>query len=362
MTVQVTAEVIKGINSLDALRQVSMSLLKQRDRLFAKNEDKNARISAYSRTIDDLKLEKQCVENRAAALEQIINTESNEPDILKRRIEELETENRELHEGMEASINRFEPQRAEIGIVCDLGKEELSHLQNQLEECKIKLASEQSRIVSFQDALRELNPDAIKAALIDKDQQIDNLKVLAQRYAKSDQRKQQQIDDLQMEISGFLARLNETHPTDTASSLEEKVRTLQEQHHDTEPNRDLVKRNKKLKKIVEKSNQMYAQLLEENRILQQRTQSHTGCYEMCEFDSLDIPLIKNQREEPPEIKEAYLRKVLTNFFYQDTITQRTFIPLLFELVGCNEEQIEDICRQWDKSHGILSTGRQLLGI
>jgi hypothetical protein len=60
------------------------------------------------------------------------------------------------------------------------------------------------------------------------------------------------------------------------------------------------------------------------------------------------------RSDEPHVMDAYLKRVMLQFFLQDEAKREAMIPIVLELVGCNEHQITTAQRQWARSQSFLA--------
>jgi hypothetical protein len=59
---------------------------------------------------------------------------------------------------------------------------------------------------------------------------------------------------------------------------------------------------------------------------------------------------------------AYLKSTLVQFFGRDAGTRDGLIPLILELVGCNEQQIQTAQRHWQRSNQLIHKTTGFFGL
>jgi hypothetical protein len=195
---------------------------------------------------------------------------------------------------------------------------------------------------------------------------IEKLKKLVQRSRKEDERKQQQINDLQAELESKVMRLPSDATPDllgTVARLEAHARELEQRLEGSRANKDMELENERLTKMLDKSHRLYASLVAQNQALtaeQARRSSgeidlafESGVVASISPDTRVRPGIMGQQSKgaPDEkkITDTYLKRVLLQFFLQDDATREELIPLILELVGCTEQHILAAQRQWQRS-------------
>jgi hypothetical protein len=206
----------------------------------------------------------------------------------------------------------------------------------------------------------------LQSLIHEKDRTIEKLKKLVQRTRKEDERKQQQINDLQSERQTRMTLLP-AHATpdllETINRLEKHARDLEQRLQASQANKEMEQKNEQLMKMLDKSTRLYATLLEQNQALiaeQSRTEPKPlAVSKLVQFPiqpdiratlSWSLPRLGKDKGKPDEkkIKDTYLKRVLLQFFFQDDTTRDQSIPLILELVGCSEQHILTAQRQWQR--------------
>ena len=63
---------------------------------------------------------------------------------------------------------------------------------------------------------------------------------------------------------------------------------------------------------------------------------------------------KKKKEDKKLAQNAYLRRVLLQFFTEEEKNRPSLIPIILKLVGCNDEQVSAVMRQWERSSHLFS--------
>jgi chromosome segregation ATPase len=247
---------------------------------------------------------------------------------------------------------------------------EFDALKDRHDHLAAENAAMQSKITElseyFERKESEPQQSELEALLAEKNKTIEKLKKLVQRSRKEDERKQQQINDLQAELESKALRL-QTSATpdllDTVAKLEAHSCELQQRLESSRANKDMEMENERLAKMLDKSHRLYASLLAQNQALmaEQARRTSTEVELVLESDVIaSLPpefRSKTGIKGPPgkgapdekKITDTYLKRVLLQFFLQDDATREELIPLILELVGCTEQHILAAQRQWQRS-------------
>ena len=216
-----------------------------------------------------------------------------------------------------------------------------------------------------------------------KDRSIIKLKTLLQRSVDSDNRKQEQIGHLQAQITELNEVLTNYTKKSTAgdshSVINENMSTADLLHYVTTVEQekeklkskldslcpdDLIQKNQKLEQMIEKSNNLYIQaqeeierLKKENEHLMPLKTKNSGwtITKPTAISSITPNLIRATKTSSSNdsLNNTYLKSTLIQFFVQDADKRSTLIPIILELVGCNEQQIKATQRQWDRSNQLI---------
>jgi DNA repair exonuclease SbcCD ATPase subunit len=201
--------------------------------------------------------------------------------------------------------------------------------------------------------------------LNEKNKTIEKLKKLVQRGRKEDERKQQQINDLQAELESKITRIPAHAAPNllgTVARLESENRELKQRIENSQANKEMELENEKLTKMLDKSHRLYAVLVAQNQgLLAEQARRVSGEIEL-RIESFKGMLILPDSAKPSKmaqvrkvltdekkIKDTYLKRVLLQFFLQDDATRDQLIPLILDLVGCSEQHISAAQRQWQRS-------------
>jgi soluble P-type ATPase len=234
--------------------------------------------------------------------------------------------------------------------------------------CSSDLAAKDEAVHLLETELSELKSSAARREDdLDKDAEIAKLKSLLERAGKQDQMKQKLIHELQARVPTRV----DAGDTETVDELRLRVGQLERQLHNSEPSTEIEKKNRQLTKMLEKSNRLYADLVEQNRQLKDEIE-HRGEVSARKFVRAAQPeFFVGEEEQPPQrsarkdsregrdethVMNAYLKRSMLQFFLQDEPKREAMIPMILELVGCNEHQIATAQRQWARSHQFFSRG------
>ena len=223
-----------------------------------------------------------------------------------------------------------------------------------------------------------------------KDAKVVKLKGLLTRSMRSDKRREQQIESLQIDLADkvrHIEALNQelegktqfaARQADRISQLESDLAELTNRLQSGVGSEAAQKRNERMKQMLEKSNVLYAELQTKYQKVcqdldtEKQKRSHRGkpikfvvlsdeetaalnddgTYEFIPTSRFRQPGVdvvdmrqarahseKEKQAEQPLLK-VYLRQVLTEFFIADTTTQVTLIPVVMQLLECTPEQIQ----------------------
>lgn len=322
-----------------------------------KRDQDCARLQAELDTISSLKYE---IETKAKSLEN---------DLTKARQDyaELQKENSELRP-LIAKVDQLTKAAAELSdtkIMLDNLSLQLKETLAQLSATKTQLQESEHRCqlkdIEIQES-QNMVTETTKA-LSKKDKMIVKLKTLLQRAVNSDERKDQQIAALQSELKNITERIGGFHGdanVEAIVKLENENRALQQKLDEAQPSAELREKNERLTKMLEKSNALYAQVMSQNKELMERIGKSVSL-RLCRIDGVTLRpnkeveqrQMKEKRREDVVLAGAYLKSTLIQFFAQDAKGRGDLIPLILELVGCNEQQIQAAKRQWERSNQLI---------
>ncbi|OHT03146.1 hypothetical protein TRFO_06807 [Tritrichomonas foetus] len=245
---------------------------------------------------------------------------------------------------------------------------------------KIELLTEQ-----LNTAMNSPISKDIEKLISEKDQAIIKMKAMLQSSVRSDQRKQQQIEEQQAEIQ----RLNDllviqksstkTYHSNSSvediTKLEMTISELEDRINNSSASRELELKNERLSQMIEKSNALYAQANEKlqkltrnsNKNVNQLKQQISFFFEI----NLQKDSIKQSIHDKAKLKKlkrtyraviASLRQTLLQFFLKDEANQITLVPVILELVGCNDQQIETVMMKMQSSQQLVNRTGGFFGI
>lgn len=241
---------------------------------------------------------------------------------------------------------------------------------------------------------------ALQSEINQKEQKIIKLKGLLTRSMRSDKRREQQIESLQIDLSDRELQLESFNKelennraviqkqTEKIALLEEELNELTNRLNTGVGNEAAQKHNERIKKMLEKSNTLYAELqskyqklsmdFEEEKKKNLRvgkpqkvivlnddyriTLNDDGTY-VVNKKVKDLPsgievydFRKNNKKQQAEqnFLKGYLKRVVLEFFINDISTQQKLIPVILQLLDCPEEQILAAQRSYVEGHQIIS--------
>jgi hypothetical protein len=213
----------------------------------------------------------------------------------------------------------------------------------------------------YEQKENDLQISDFRVLLEEKDKTIEKLTKLVHRSRKADERKQQQIDYLQSELQSKIGHLTDgpaVNMVEAVARLESEIHELEARLLNSQGNRETEAKNDRLAKMLDRSNRLYSTLLAEHQALLARcsTEPRPLSFETAvifETQTVIRPARSNVlmklAPEDKKITDTYLKRVLLQFFLQDDATRQQLVPLILELVGCNEQQIAAAVRQWHRS-------------
>ena len=312
----------------------------------------------------------------------VISSLENEKNELNKIIEEKNTKIYDLEKESLAFIKQIN-EYSESQKVFEEKIQEIENLNSNIEELQNKIFSANLQIKEHEKSEKD-----IAAAIEERNSTIFKLKSLLSRSVKSDQRKQVQIDELQEQI----IRLQQNEKTfDDLEKMKLEKEELEQRIKNSQASNDIELQNQKMQEMIDKSNRLYAQLLEENQNLQKQLSEakhfHKGIYKTFSYEigykedssnrsmssitpqnsSTDFneksfqpvsshkSLSPNVQKEAKLVKSAYLRRVLLQFFANEVDDERAeMIPIILELVGCTKDQTSAVMRQWERNQHLIA--------
>jgi hypothetical protein len=168
-------------------------------------------------------------------------------------------------------------------------------------------------------------------------------------------------------LAGFAPGGNQV-TVDTIIKLEGHIRELEQKLNDGQGSLELQAKNARLAAMLEKSESLYSNALAQNRALMERLGSRA--LHLCHFGAIEIEpeaeIMSNagfmKRAEQRLVLTAYLKSTLIQFFGRDAGTRDGLIPLILELVGCNERQIRTAQRHWERSNQLIHKTTGFFGL
>ena len=366
--------------NLNNMSAENMSLKKKTEELevvLHSNQELNATIAKKAEEYTQLNEKLESLTVLKSELEAKIQLLEGNLHNAKQACDQLAKENEEL----KPLINKADELVKVIGELAtaqeklDASVAKSTTLSNQLGELQAKHQEQEQRLNEAEQRCQMKDIEIMEAknmsqesqdALEKKDKMIVKLKTLLQRAVNADQRKDQQIAALQSEMNALVQKAHgsaegvDAANVETIVKLEKENRLLQQQLDEAKPSVELQEKNERLTKMLEKSNTLYAQVLSHNRELLARIDKTMKC-NICRVDSFTMKpqdevqqrQLKEKKRDEVVLVGTYLKSTLIQFFAQDAKSRGDLIPLILELVGCNEQQINAAKRQWERSNQLI---------
>lgn len=332
-------------------------------------------------------------------------------------ISELKTFRESLSKVSEEQLHHYE------NLISDKN-EEINTIKNKMEILQEQLNTAMSSPISKD----------IEKLITEKDSSINEMKTMLQSSMNSDKRKQQQIEEQQIEIqklhnlllqsptnkiqtnndnSSNLNSISHNSDVGDIARLERTISDLETRLNNSKPSRELELKNERLSSMIEKSNLLYSDAVEQIRKLKEKYSSDKNSKQLkiCltfsmnsnskttkntelnqnRLNNSDLenkndndndenisyqmsPIkIKSPTKEDSmsnaeklkikKIKHTYrvliasLRQTLLQFFLKDEASQISLVPVILQLVGCNQQQVDTVMLRIQSSqHFVNRTG------
>ncbi|KAH0786253.1 viral A-type inclusion protein [Histomonas meleagridis] len=245
-----------------------------------------------------------------------------------------------------------------------------------------------------------------------KEQKIAKLKGLLTRSMRSDKRREQEIETLHIDLADREKNVNSLteelesnrafsqKQTERIAKLEEELADLTNRLHSGIGSEATQRHNERMKKMLEKSNMLYAELQEKYQKLSIKYEEEKakncrvsnpqkaiilsnaevfilnddGTYTISKKNDKYPPSVtvydfRNDRKAKEQKKEqndqnilkAYLKRILLEFFICDTSTQTNLISVILQLLECSPEQISAAQRSFAEGRQIISKAPTMFG-
>jgi DNA repair exonuclease SbcCD ATPase subunit len=200
----------------------------------------------------------------------------------------------------------------------------------------------------------------LSQAIEEKDAALRNLRAMFEKATRSDERKQRQVEELQRERDELAAKLGSLTFDAPRPVVEVPIEGASD---------DLESKNRKLQELLDRSQQLYTELLEKFRRTDPGEARKSLTFEA--FDVFDAAvrgkgkkrMSTSAEKEAKLVKAAYLRKVVLQFFSQEMEDERgTMVPLILELVGCTPEQVAVVKRHLQRNEHLIAKTTGLFGL
>lgn len=303
---------------------------------------------------------------------QNLNNDSDEIDAIDPNIRDFlkqsETFRKEFKEKKNAQIEEFK------SIISDRDKI-IREKDQQIKELKEKIEKIETSPI----------PKEVEDLLSEKDQSIVKLRNLIQRYAKSDQIKQQQIDEQQVQIQQLVSTstiptspIKQNNNNNNDTDLEQEVSELKTQlsQFSSKNLQEIEAKNEKLTAMLEKSNKLYTQLNEKYISLQHSIANHKNTNLSINHNLLfeimtspkNLHISNSLKKKSNKVLNnestviISLRKTLLQFFLTNEENQENLIPVILEIVGCNKEQIEGATTNYRRHQHLINKAGSFFGL
>lgn len=246
--------------------------------------------------------------------------------------------------------------------------DEIKSLREKLEELANEVDAQQAEPISKD----------VEKAMLEKDQSILKLRGMIQKFVKSDQAKQQQIEEQQREIQRLVGSMTQGSPVlsregslEEVARLEREVDSLKVQLTKSQASQHLERRCEKLSAMLDTSNQLYAELNGKYEALVETLRSRPKALSMspCECTELKVKsgAEHGRASHSGEVEElhamlASLRKTILQYFLTDLTNQENLIPVILELVGCTKEQIQAAASKFKSNQQFVNRAGSFLGL
>ncbi|OHT01736.1 hypothetical protein TRFO_31349 [Tritrichomonas foetus] len=285
-------------------------------------------------------------------------------------------------------------------------KDQIDEMKQIINERDKKIHEKEQKILELQEKIEKIESSPISKdvedLLSEKDQSIVKLRALIQRYAKSDQIKQQQIDEQQRQIQQMMDKYSNysnnyssnlsSHNSSSKSSnvkeilvLERKVADLELQLKQCGNVHEIESKNEKLNAMLDKSNKLYTQLSEKYQILldsikkdKKLTINQNLLFEIHSIKNSSNSCSNSKSRDQNHKKSKHeknhslynetettimsLRKTLLQFFLTEEENQENLIPVILEIVGCNQDQIRGAIRNHQSHKTLINRAGSLFGL
>jgi hypothetical protein len=226
-------------------------------------------------------------------------------------------------------------------------------------ELRAQISARNAEILKHKRKIDELNAELeaqlaapvskiVEKALADKDQSILKLRAMIQRYEKSEETKQQQIDDQSHEIRRLATALEEGRrrlvSTGEVESLRRQIADLQSQISNSEASRQLEAKCENLNVLLEQSNRKYSDLRERYERLEQNLNPPVPKLSLDISEKVEKITRQQKRgriaRDPQDGMMTSLKQTMLQYFLADVQNQEALVPVILELVGCTQDQIQ----------------------
>jgi chromosome segregation ATPase len=293
-----------------------------------------------------------------ATMRSKIDQSKVESDAQEHRIEELELKVRDDETQTLAMLQKISELQRQLSEIDD-SRSLTSTLSSTIQKLKLEVFELQQRDQSNTD---------FQALLTEREAMIAQLKGQLQMFMKQDVDHSKKITELQGEICEAhrkIAELSASFSTtvrDGSAKIEREKVILEGKLRNSQASEELIRKNQKLTEMIENSNRLYAQLRDQHNALKRTVGKGADSDLRTEltmvFEVKPVAARKRaQKAKSDEVElaqNAYLRRVLLQFFAGENRNRAGLIPPILRLVGCDGEQVAAALRQWERSSHLFA--------
>ena len=277
---------------------------------------------------------------------QLAAMEKNYNDLIQRGSEKDAT-----METLRAELAQVKVSSMQNSMDADSSKKEIDRLKKKAKDLKVQLEEKESQISKLQHqnrldqdsfGRRETQLNAMISALEESNKSAKHQAELAhaqlQKMKTEFENREQTNFSLEEEMR-TLELQAKTHMNEIAELKAALQQSEQDRNEKDSQIAKLMKDRRKHETSKRDNDQKLAKLLDENKRLSEKI----SALETDQGHSSKSPIFPD-----------YLRKVLLEFFIQDGSTRKQLIPVILNLVQCDEKQVNQAVRYWADSNQIIS--------
>lgn len=255
-------------------------------------------------------------------------------------------------------------------------KAENSELKEQLKIAEHVNQEKNTEIIKLTYDLKSEHSsiDMLEKTIESKDVSLNKVKVLISKLIKNEEAYKDSIKELHNDIHNLSNELTSIKNTNENDCLIEKLQqenmSLKTQIADIQKNSENVQKITKLQHMLEKSNELYTTLQKENALLQnnkglpQLRLQHvlSEFHILADSESTSSSSHNDNISYGEDVKIAYLKRVIVQFFMEDGSSRESLIPIILDLLGCSKDQTSAVINHYSKSNTIFSRTSNLFSV